>query len=182
MVATNDYKTDNKAYKSMYFSAWLFVLVLILNIWLYFYNSSLDSKIEGFNKEITTLENTIKEINNDDKVKLYTLIKTNKVFLDKYAYLSRVPEFINNIKELSNTFKVTFNGFSYSDSVLSTSVTAVDDGFSLWYQKAEKLIWSFRDKKVNNKVENNKQLFSLNFVDSFEWQNEMKFNINFKIR
>jgi hypothetical protein len=42
------------------------------------------------------------------------------------------------------------------------------------------LISSFRDnKKTENK---NDQIFSLDFIDYFEWQNEIKFNVNFKIK
>lgn len=178
MVASNEYKTYNKGYTWMYVSVWLFVLVLILNIWLYFYNSYLSSKVESFNEDLIKLENNIKEVNNDDKVKLYTLIKTNAVFLDKYSYLSRIPEFINNLKKLWSIYRVSFKNFSYADSTLNTSVVAVDDWISFWYQKAQKLISSFR----NNKQTKNNQIFSLDFVDYFESQNEMKFNVSFKIK
>lgn len=180
MATNNDYKADNKVYKWLYVSVWLFVLVLILNIWLYFYNSSLSSNVESLNKELTTLGNDIEKINSDDKVKLYILIKANVAFLDRYEYLSRIPEFINNLKELSKTYKVSFKNFSYSNSVIATQATALDDGLSLWYQKSQNLISSFRDnKKTENK---NDQIFSLDFIDYFEWQNEIKFNVNFKIK
>lgn len=177
MVTTNDYKTDNKAYKWMYISIWLFIIVLVLNIWFYFYNSSLTSKVKNFDDEVVKVENNIKEINNDDKVMLYTLIQANKIFLDKYVYLSKIPEFINNLNELSKTFKVKFENFSYGNSTVNTSVIAIDDWISLWYQKSKKLIWSFRDKSVDNK-----QLFSLSFIDFIDWQNEMRFNAKFKIK
>jgi hypothetical protein len=91
----------------------------------------LSSNIESLNKELTTLENDIEKINSDDKVKLYILIKANVAFLDRYEYLSRIPEFINNLKELSKTYKVSFKNFSYSNSVIATQATALDDGLSL---------------------------------------------------
>lgn len=184
MVSTGDYKTDKKVDRWMYISSAMFVLVLVITIWLYFYNSSIVSKTETLNKEILTLEESIKSIHSDDKVTLYTLIQTNKVFLDKYAYISKIPEFINNLHELSKTFKIKFENFSYSNSSINTSATSLDDGFSLWYQKTKKFISSFRDEiSDSKKIKSiNNQIFSLGFIDSFSWQNEMKFNANFKIK
>lgn len=180
MITNNDYKKINNKNIWLYISVWLFILILALNVWLYFYNNSLLSKVESYNKELTVLENNIKEINNDDKIKLYTLIKTNATFLEKYSYLSKIPEFINNLKKLWNIYKVSFKNFSYSNSIINTSVTAIDDWTSFWYQKSQKLISNFR-KNEQSKDKNN-QIFSLDFIDYFEWQNEIKFNINFKIK
>lgn len=184
MVSTDDYKTDKKVDRWMYISSGIFIFVLVITIWLYFYNGSLISTSEKYMKDITTLEENIKTVNNDDKVILYTLIQTNKVFLDKYAYISKIPEFINNLHELSKTFKIKFENFSYSNSSVSTSVTSLDDGFSLWYQKTKKFISSFRDEITDSKktLTANNQIFSLGFIDSFVWQNEMKFNVTFKLK
>lgn len=184
MVSTGDYKTDKKVDRWMYISSAMFVLVFIITIWLYFYNSSLISTSEKYMKDIATLDENIKKVNNDDKVILYTLIQTNKVFLDKYAYISKIPEFINNLHELSKSFKIRFENFSYSNSSVNTSVTSLDDGFSLSYQKTKKFISSFRDEIVDSKkvLTINNQIFSLGFIDSFVWQNEMKFNVTFKIK
>lgn len=181
MVSTNEYITDTKATKSMYVAAGSFLLVLVLNISLYFYNASLLSTSEKYTKEIVTLEESIKKVNNDDKVTLYTLIQANKIFLDKYAYLSKIPEFINNIKELSKTFQVTFENFTYSNSTINFSALAVDDAVSLGYEKTKKFIWNFRDKWWKD-IPLNNQLFSLHFIDAFQWQNQIRFNVNFKLK
>jgi hypothetical protein len=47
--------------------------------------------------------------------------------LDKYAYISQIPEYINNLKDLSKTFRVDLQGFSYSNGSINTSATAKDD-------------------------------------------------------
>jgi endonuclease III-like uncharacterized protein len=59
---------------------------------------TLESKIEKLNSEISTTDESLKKLNEDDKVKLYTLIKTSDVFLSQYKKLSNVTQFIQNLK------------------------------------------------------------------------------------
>jgi|GEM_PF-2767530 hypothetical protein len=73
------------------------------------------SKIESTQSEIVKVEESIKKINEDDKVKLYMLIQANKTYLEKFKYLSNIPVFVNSLKELSRTNRVLFEGFSYAD-------------------------------------------------------------------
>jgi hypothetical protein len=159
MVTTNEYKNDSKAYKSMKISVVLFVLVLILTIGLYFYNSSIVSKINTLESQISSVETDIKKINEDEKVKLYTLIVSNSKYLERYKYLSKVPEFINNVKEISKNYKVAFDGFSYSDGQISSNASLQDDAVSLASVKTKNFLEYFRKKDEN--------IFSLLFVSSF---------------
>lgn len=174
MVTTNQEVTVNKWPTSLYISIWVFIFVLLLSIGFYFYNSVLNSKIENIQSEISTIENNIKTINEDEKVKLYTLMVANKTFLDRYKYLSNVPEFINNLALLSKNYKVAFDGFSYSSSEIVTDVLSMDDAVSLASLKTKNFIEYFRKKDDN--------IFSLWFVDSFDWQDNIKFSAKFKIK
>lgn len=174
MVTTNEYKNDSKAYKSMKISVVLFVLVLILTIGLYFYNSSIVSKINTLESQISSVETDIKKINEDEKVKLYTLIVSNSKYLERYKYLSKVPEFINNVKEISKNYKVAFDGFSYSDGQISSNASLQDDAVSLASVKTKKFLEYFRKKDEN--------IFSLLFVSSFNWQDSINFWVKFKIK
>ncbi len=174
MVTTNEYKNDSKSYKTMKISVVLFALVLILTIWLYFYNSSIVSKINTLESQISSVENDIKKINEDEKVKLYTLIVSNSKYLERYKYLSKVPEFINNLKEISKNYKVTFDGFSYSDWQISSDASSQDDAVSLASVKTKNFLEYFR------KVDEN--IFSLLFVSSFNWQDNINFWVKFKIK
>jgi hypothetical protein len=58
----------------------------------------LNSNITDLNNKITDLDSSIKKINEDDKVKLYTLIKANTKFLEEYKKISNIPQFIENLK------------------------------------------------------------------------------------
>lgn len=174
MVTTNEYKNDSKAYKSMKISVVLFVLVLILTIGLYFYNSSIVSKINTLESKISSVETDIKKINEDEKVKLYTLIVSNSKYLERYKYLSKVPEFINNVKEISKNYKVAFDGFSYIDGQISSNASLQDDAVSLASVKTKNFLEYFRKKDEN--------IFSLLFVSSFNWQDSINFWVKFKIK
>lgn len=174
MVATADYIKNSGLYKSLYISSWIFIFVIFLTVWLYFYNLSLEKKVNNLTSELSTINNYVKELNENDKVKLYTLIKTNSVFLDKYLNLSQVPLFINNVKELAKSYNITFAWFSYSNFNINTQATCNDDSINLAHQKAENFINYFRNE--------NQDIFSLWFINNFTWQEQIKFNTSFLVK
>lgn len=185
MVTGNEYKTDSKAYKWMMGTAILLAIVILINIGLYFYNSRLQTQIIHHEENMRNIEQNISELQNDEKVKLYTILNANKNFLEVYEKMAQVPEFINNLKDLSKNFKISFLDFNYSNSVVNTTVIAQDDAVSLAYQKWNKFIANFRNTTPIQQTGGllpSPHIFSLNFVNQFEWQNEIKFNIWLKLK
>ncbi len=174
MVTTNEYKNDSKNYKGMNISIILFVFVLLATIWLYFYNMTVVSKIESTQSEIVKVEESIKKINEDDKVKLYMLIQANKTYLEKFKYLSNIPVFVNSLKELSRTNRVLFEGFSYADWEIISYAKAQNDAVSLASVKVTKFLEYFRKKTEH--------IFSLWFVNSFEGQENINFSVKFQVK
>lgn len=174
MINTSANNIDNSSKTFLYVSIWIFVFVLIVSIWLYFYNSYLSKKVDNVKSEISFVEENIKKINEDEKVKLYTLIKSNWIFLDRYKYISNIPEYINNLVTLSKKYNISFQWFNYSAWELSTEVVALNDAVSLAYLKTKNFLEYFRKKDKN--------IFSLGFVDSFIWQENIKFGVKFKIK
>lgn len=177
MITTNDYRNQNNDFIKMKYSIILFLFILVFNIWLYFYNYSLIWKLQEWNETVLKIEQSINEFNSDDRIKLYTLIKSNKEILKKFEYLSNIPLFINTLKILSIKYWVTFDWFSYWNSSIQTSVLAIDDWVSFWYQKTQKFLNNFRNQKTSNK-----EIFSLWFINSFAWQSQMKYSIKFDIK
>ncbi len=174
MITTSESNTLNKANTSLYVSIWIFVFVLLLTVWLYIYNWFLLNQTQKIESEVSKIEENTKNISNDEKVKLYTLVMANSVFLEKYKYLSNIPEYISNLVSLSRKYNVSFDEFSYSDWVLSTNVVALSDAVSLASDKTNNFVWYFR--------KNDDNIFSLWFVDSFVWQTDIKFSVKFKIK
>jgi hypothetical protein len=58
----------------------------------------LNSNISSLNTKMSELDDSLKKMNEDNKVKLYTLIKSNTKLLDEYKKLSNIPQFIENLK------------------------------------------------------------------------------------
>lgn len=165
----------NNLPKTLYVSAWIFVLVFVLTIWLYVYNMTLKTKITNLNNDLNVAEESLKKLNEDDNVKLYTLIKTSDVFLSQYKKLSSVTEFIDNLKWISKDYNMIFADFTYSNSKITTICVANNDDISLASEKVKTFIWDFRKT-------DNKNIFSLWFVNNFSWQDKITFNTEFKIK
>jgi hypothetical protein len=89
---------ENRHSRALYFSIAIFALVFVMTAILYFYNMKLTSDISDLNVKMSQLDDSLKKINEDDKVKLYTLIKSNSKLLDDYKKLSNIPQFIENLK------------------------------------------------------------------------------------
>ncbi len=174
MVATDSYKLDNKSYNLMKITIIIFIFSIILTIWLFFYNKSLSTSIDNLNKEVTKVSENIKKINEDKKVKLYTIVTTNKTYLDKYKYLSNIPLFLNTVLELSKKSKITFNWFSYSEWSISTNASSLDDWYSYASSKVKNFVKDFR------KGEN--WILSLDFIQSFSGQDQIEFWLKFKVK
>jgi len=58
--------------------------------------------------KISFIDSNIKKMQDDEKVKLYILIKSNGVFLDRYKYISNIPAYINNLVSLSKKYNISF--------------------------------------------------------------------------
>ncbi len=174
MVTTNEYKNDTKHYKGMNISIILFVFVLFSTIGLYFYNMTIVSKIEAMQTQVAQVEESIKKVNEDEKVKLYVLIQANKTYLEKYKYLSNIPMFINSLKELARVHRVVFDGFSYANGEIISQLTAQNDAVTLASAKTTKFLEYFRKK--------DEHIFSLGFVNSFQGQEGVSFWVKFQVK
>lgn len=174
MVTTHEYKNDSKAYKMMNLSLVLFVFVLLGTIGLYFYNASIVSKIKTTQWDLARIEENIKKIHEDEKVKLYTLVMANSKFLERYTYLSQVPQFVTGVKNISRLYKVSFDGFTYSDGQIIMQAKTIDDAVSLASTKVKNFLEYFR--KTTD------EQFSLWFVTSFEGQDSITFSAKLKVK
>lgn len=174
MVTTHKYKNDSKSYKMMNFSLVLFVFVLIGTVWLYFYNSSIVSKIKITQSDLSGVEENIKKIHEDEKVKLYTLVMANTKYLKRYTDLSEIPQLVTGVKNISRLYRVSFEGFTYSDGQIIMQTKAIDDAVSLASTKVKNFLEYFR--KTGD------EQFSLWFVTSFDGQDTITFGTKLKVK
>lgn len=172
MVANIEQKVDKPTIFKV--SLWLFLVVFLCTIWIYFYNMSLDSKANDLDANITKVDQTIKLAKEDGYYVVYKQLETNKTVIDKMTYLSNIPEFINNLKALSTQKNVFFNGFTYNNWKISTKVSVINDSVALASLKTKSFIEFFRNP--------NNHIFSLWFVNAFEWQDRINFNAEFSVK
>lgn len=169
-----DFKETKKTETSFLVSVFVLVWVIALTIWLYIYNNMLQSSIAEYNTKKTEIETNISKIKENDSVILYYVLKNNKAILDKYAYIWNITKIINNFKIISKTYDVNFSSFSYANWVLSTQAFVLDDGTVSASDKIIKLFTNFRWT--------NKDMFKLDFVNTFEWQNKISFTTTFNLK
>mgnify|MGYP002130213558 CR=1 FL=1 len=148
-----------------------------------------DTRIENLEKivqsqaeDVMGLQLKVRELR-DQNIKLakedgyyvvYKQLETNKTVIDKMTYLSNIPEFINNLKALSTQKNVFFNWFTYNNWKISTKVSVINDSVALASLKTKSFIEFFRNP--------NNHIFSLWFVNAFEWQDRINFNAEFSVK
>lgn len=174
MANSSENIVNDKYSKTLYASLGIFIFVLILTIWLYFYNNSLSKKIVNTTSDIAKVDDSIKKINEDWKVRIYNIIKNNTVFIENYKKLSQITDFIWTLNWLSKDYNVSFTSFSYSNATIKTQAVVKNDDISLSSEKLNKFLSDFRLKDDHK--------FSLSFINNFSWQEQIKFNVEFKIK
>lgn len=177
MSTNNEENPLNTKYKRNFnISLVIFIIVIILNVWLYFYNWFLEKNNLELETKNLEIEKNINTLLNDPKVSLYTMLENNKQFLDKYKNNSKITEFIANLRLLSKIYKITFEWFNYSDWKISSKALVQDDSISLASKKIDNFLKNFRKwtKKDN--------YFNLWFVNSFDWQKNITFNVSLETK
>lgn len=163
----------NKKWKNIY-NIIFFVFVLLITISLVSYNYFLNKDIAAINNQIELRQTSITNINKDENINLYNLINVNRKILEKLEKRSQVITFIEHLNKVKNDYRMDLKGFSYSDWILSSSVTIINNTDAFAYNLAETFISSYR--------KNEKNIFELWFINSIKWNDNIKFNVEFKLK
>ena len=157
------------------------ILVIVLSIGLFSYNKYLQSGNEKISSEISQIETNIENLRKDPKIKVYELLEKYKTEIARLENNSNVIKFIDHLADIRSKYWVSFSGFALANweikteaeaRKLSSSVSSKDTS----YEKVAKFIKEYREDK------NKEALFDLDFVNSFEWMDTIKFGLNFKIK
>lgn len=169
-----------KNYKrSYYWSIAFLALVIIITLWLFFYNNNLVSKHEKLNDEITQKTNELKKDLENPKIQLYKIINRNKEILDRLENNSKVTKFIDHLNYIEDIYDINFSWFSLNSSIIWTEAIIITDEYTdidykLAYQKFTNFVSKYRADE--------NALFELEFINRISWQDELKFNLNFIIK
>jgi hypothetical protein len=88
--------------------------------------------------------------------------------------MNNITKFINNLNLLKEKYDLTLEWFDLTNWEIHTDVKVISDEKWFAYYKARDFISKYREDK--------NALFNLWFVSSFDWMDEIKFNINLKIK
>lgn len=153
-------------------------IFLIFSVWItaifYGTNYYLASKTAELTTQITALEKNISSVKSDPNLIAYWLVEANKAIISKFNFMSQIPTFFNEIDRISASYKVNFKWFNYSNWVLNSEVVWVSSDSNFAYQNVANFIKSYRQEK--------EAVFTLPFVNSFDWNNEIVFSVALKAK
>gem|GEM_PF-3406054 len=81
---------------------------------MYFFNSKLNNDLESLKTELNEINDDIKTLEKDSKIIIYNMLEKNKDKIELYEKMSKIPTFISNIDNLSRSYGISFNTFSYN--------------------------------------------------------------------
>lgn len=154
---------------------YILLALSILIVWgLFWFNYYLETKIDVLEKNITQYDNSIKEKQKDKKIQVYNLLKDNKKVIEDLDKKSQINKFIYHIRELQNTYRVVFKWFNYTNGIVSMSAYIPFSPDMTAANRATYFIKSYREDK--------NALFDLDFINTFNWYDNMTFNVNLKLK
>lgn len=162
----------NKAERWFYISVWIFVFVLILSVWLYIYNIYIEKDIENIQSEKESIAKKVSDLQNDEKIQLYSLLNENKAYLEKIHKFSRINDYIKELNTTASKFNISLTWFQYWNGKISTQWLAEDD-INLWWEKTKNFIEYYRKEKKD---------YTLWFINTFQWSNSIQFSVQLDIQ
>lgn len=160
--------------KDLYRSFVFLWIVLSFTLVLFLYNWKLDHDIIDLNEKISQRITDIETLKNDPKIQVYSLIENNKTTIEILENRSKITEYIKHLDAISKKYDVTFEWFVLNQWILN--IQAIINSSERWiaYIKAKDFIKNYRL--------DDKALFNLWFINSIEWSDFLKFNVEFSIK
>jgi hypothetical protein len=171
MILQEETKQKNKLIVIWYGFLALSVSIVI---WLFLFNSYLESKVQNLDENVWKYNNSIKTLQENRSVQVYTLLEENKKLTESLEKKSKINSFIYNIRELQTTYWIIFKWFNYSNWIISMSAYVP---FSINSTAANTVSYF-----IKNYREDTNSLFDLDFINTFNWNDSMTFNVNFKLK
>lgn len=155
----------------------LLLLSILATGGIYFYNSWIEKSNIALKWKVAEIQSNIEDLKKDDKIQVASLISKNKLMLQKKEYFSQIPTFFKYINEISETHSIDFESFKYRDWVITMDAVAQWWQWSESYKKIVDFIKEYREDDISNS-----QYFDLWFVQSFENDWDIRFEVNFEVK
>ena len=167
--------TNKKVWWKINFALILLILVLLLTIWLYWYNSYIESDNKKIEDRITDKNKEIEKIKKDKNIQIYALIRKNERTLTKLENYSDITKIMNAMSYIEDNYYLTLDWFNYSNWVLNTrALTTMNNDNA--YNVVSKFISRYRKDKSKWAI------FNLPFISRVVWNEQIKFNLTLKVK
>jgi len=150
------------------------IIVVLSTIIMAIYNNSIRNDIEKIKTNISWIESSIKEVENDKKLQIYSLLELNSNVIKSYKSMNNITMYINHMNVIQAKYDLSFKWFKLANWELLTNIEIVSDDKAIAYQKTRDFLKNYR--------KDSKALFELQFVNNIEWMDDMKFKWYFKIK
>ncbi len=173
--------------KRLYSAISIFIALLVVTIWIYFYNNKIVEENKKLKEDLVTVDAYIEQLENDEQVKIYNIYSKNKDKFDLISKKSDIPSFLEHLEKLYYNNNLKFKWFSLYDWKISVWVIADSDKKEVLYRN-EKPVYK-KEKTDYEKVYDflsryetyNERIFKIKDINKFIWWDEIKFNIIFEL-
>lgn len=154
-----------------------FIFTIILTAWFYGYNFYLSSENNKISERNMNLERSINSLRENKEIQVYELLKQNNAEISKYERNSDIVKYMDHLSDIERKYKLSFSGFSIVDWEIKSEINIrkIDSRLeSQSYEKVRDFIKNYREDK--------EALLELKFINSFDWMDNIKFNVNFGVK
>lgn len=165
---------EKKKSQTFYVAVVLLVLVIAITVGLHYYSYTQTATLQENKVTLEQVEKSILDIEQDEKVEIYSIYATNKQLFIKMAEASKIPVMVNHLKRVFTIQWVTYKWFAYNDGVaqIDLSLDTNDSGYA--YEKVTKFLKNYR--------ENEEALFTIDQISSFTWYDRMNFSADLTLK
>lgn len=151
--------------------------VIVFTIVLFWYNKYLESKNNWISESITDIENKLSNLREDKEIQVYELLDIHRSKMNILEKNSNIVTYMDHLSDLSKRYKISFKWFSMTNWDLKTDIEAR----RLWSIKTDPAYIKVKDF-IKLYREDKEALFDLDFINSFEWMDNIKFSVNLKVK
>jgi len=165
---------EKKKSQTFYVALSLLLLVLLLTWGLYYYSYTLKNKILENESNLAQVETSISQIQQDEKIQIYSTYAQNKILFSRLSEVSKIPSMIRHLKRVFSIGGVSYEGFSYSEwnAQINLSLETTDSWYA--YEKVIKFLSNYRA--------NEDALFTIDQISSFSWYDRMNFSADLTLK
>lgn len=154
----------------------IFFLFVILITWTLFgTNKYMESMIQKEQRKVDDYKQSIKDLESQEEIQVYSLVSTNQKVLDLMDKRSQITQYIIALDKVARDYGLIVKGFNYSNGELRTKVgIKSDDEYGVSYTKLVNFIDQYRKEE--------EAMFDLGFVSSVLGNETLQFDMNLTVK